>query len=326
MHVVKGELTTFEAVKDLKTLLSANGPCLSIYMRLSSASKEGVNPPYAKENELNWRESVRKLGDKVAQFGSTGRDLLNSVSSWDAVAPEAVEKGTAPGKSIAVFRSSDSFHVTLLDSQVEDITVLGPHFYVRPLLAELCTDHTFYLLALSQRNTRLLRCTMHTSEELSLPGDVKNDFDQWMNQVKPDHTAVTNAMTGGTQGSQGPNALAPKGAYAALWLEIVGKRQGLASRLAQTSTQLDMTKWPAPVVKLMLGQLTADAVLASADDPNQTTKNNHVCEANFYSGIIALQNGGKDEAAKLFRLAVDGCPKTYAEWYGANAELKALGR
>ncbi len=115
-------------------------------------------------------------------------------------------------RSIAVFRSPDTYRLALLDAEVAERAVLGPHFYVRPLLGELVKDRTFYLLALSQKNTRLLRCTMHSSEEIPFPADIKNDFEVWMNQVKPDHTAVYNAMSAAAQGISGPNALAPKGA------------------------------------------------------------------------------------------------------------------
>jgi lipoprotein NlpI len=65
-------------------------------------------------------------------------------------------------------------------------------------------------------------------------------------------------------------------------------------------------------------------VLAAADDPNPITKQGQVCEANFFSGELALLQGSKQEAARLFRLAADGCPKDIIEWVAANAELKAL--
>jgi hypothetical protein len=62
-----------------------------------------------------------------------------------------------------------------------------------------------------------------------------------------------------------------------------------------------MTAWPAPVVRLFLGQMTLAVVLAAADDPNPTEKKFQVCQANFYSGELALRTA-KDEAARLFRL------------------------
>jgi lipoprotein NlpI len=116
-----------------------------------------------------------------------------------------------------------------------------------------------------------------------------------------------------------------KNPYAALWLDIANKRSNVASRLAQASTQIDMSKWPGPLVRLFLAQLTPDAVLAAADDFDANTKRDQVCEANFYTGQLALRQGTKEEAARLFRLAAVDCRKDFAEWAAANAELKTLG-
>jgi lipoprotein NlpI len=119
--------------------------------------------------------------------------------------------------------------------------------------------------------------------------------------------------------------LDPKDAYAALWLDLTERRNNIPSHLAQAATPIDMKTWPAPVIRLFLGELTPEAVLAAADDPNPITKQGQVCEANFYSGERALQDGSKEAAARLFRTAVDGCPRDFMEWFAANAELKALG-
>ena len=110
-----------------------------------------------------------------------------------------------------------------------------------------------------------------------------------------------------------------------LGLYTVGKRSNLASQLPQAVAEIDMTKWPAPLMRLYLGQMTPESVLAAADNPDAKTKKGQVCEANFYSGDPALQRDAKEEAARLFRLAAADCPKTSTEWWAANAELKALG-
>jgi lipoprotein NlpI len=117
----------------------------------------------------------------------------------------------------------------------------------------------------------------------------------------------------------------PKNAYNALWVDIVGQRNNVPSRLAQAISQIDMTAWPAPVIRMFLGQMTPAAVLAAADDRDAKKKKGQVCEANFYSGELALQTGAKDEATRLFRLAASDCPHGFTEWGAANAELKALG-
>jgi len=117
-----------------------------------------------------------------------------------------------------------------------------------------------------------------------------------------------------------------KSPYTALWLDIVSKRANQPSRMReQATTQIDMSKWPAPLVRLHLGELTTAEVLSAADDPSPGIKQRHMCEANFYSGERALQQGGKDEAARLFRLAAAGCVrKNFLEYVGANAELRQL--
>ncbi len=49
--------------------------------------------------------------------------------------------------------------------------------------------------------------------------------------------------------------LNPKYAYAALWLHIAGAGNNLPSQLAEAAKQIDMTKWPAPIIRLFLGVL-----------------------------------------------------------------------
>jgi len=133
--------------------------------------------------------------------------------------------------------------------------------------------------------------------------------------------ALPKALADFSQSSE----LDPKNGYAALWLDIIGKRSNLPSRLQQATEKIDMTKWPAPVIHVFLGQLTPEALLAAADNHDPKTEKGQVCEANFYSGELALQQGKKDEAARLFKLAANDCPKGLIEWAAASAELMALG-
>jgi lipoprotein NlpI len=117
----------------------------------------------------------------------------------------------------------------------------------------------------------------------------------------------------------------PKDAYAALWLDIVRQRNNLPGRLTQTSSAIDMTVWPAPVIQMFTNQIPPAAVLAAANDPNPAKKKDQICEAIFYSGELSLTKGSKDEATRLFRQAVSDCPQSSLELDAAHAELKALG-
>jgi lipoprotein NlpI len=121
------------------------------------------------------------------------------------------------------------------------------------------------------------------------------------------------------------NALDPKSAYRAIWLDIARQRNKLPSALLQAGSQIDMTDWPAPIINLFADRLTPAAVLAAADDPDVKMKNIKICEANFFSGELALLRNAKEEATRLLRLASEVCPHNFVAGTDANAELKALG-
>jgi lipoprotein NlpI len=116
--------------------------------------------------------------------------------------------------------------------------------------------------------------------------------------------------------------LDPKDPYDALWVDILEQRTKAPSRLFEASSQINMTTWPAPVIRMFLGQITPAALLAAADNADAKNRAGQVCEANFYSGEWALRTGAKEEADRLFRLAASVCPKDFLEWGAANAELK----
>lgn len=214
METLTVESVTFESAWDLKPLLSTAGPCLTVYMPLSRDAAAGEKRD--KHNALQLRELLRTVEIKAEQLGEKGRDLIAAAGHWDAIRDaiggEIAGDQRAHPASIAIFRSENLFQVTLMDERVADRAIIGPSFSIRPLLSELVKGRTFYLLALSEKNTRLLKCTRRSSEEIPLPKGAEVSFEAWMNQAKPDHTAVYNAMTSGSQGQSGPNALAPKGA------------------------------------------------------------------------------------------------------------------
>ena len=118
--------------------------------------------------------------------------------------------------------------------------------------------------------------------------------------------------------------LEPSNPYYALWLDLAERRLHVASGLAEAASSFDMTRWPGPVVRLLLGEMSS-AALAATDDPDPNRKQGKLCEAEFFSAEVALRDGSDQEAARLFRRAVDDCVQTFFETTAAKAELKALG-
>lgn len=151
----------------------------------------------AKANALEWKETLRALEPKLQQFGAAGSELLDSVREWDNIL-----QGRQPeGRSVAVLRSRDVFVATWIEETVKSRADIGPHFYIRPLLPDLMREKVFYILALSQKDVRLLRCTSRNSEEVALPAQVPTSFDAYMNSAKPDHVQDNRATPGPGVGS-----------------------------------------------------------------------------------------------------------------------------
>jgi lipoprotein NlpI len=94
----------------------------------------------------------------------------------------------------------------------------------------------------------------------------------------------------------------------------------LPSELAQIAQKLKLTEWPAPVVRLFLGQAAPAAALAAADK----TKRYQVREAYVYSGEWALLEHKQEEAQQFFKSALANCEPSL-DWATANMELRNLG-
>ncbi len=189
MNTEKVAITEFDGLKDLKPLLNSPGPCVSIYLTLApTPANQSV-----KANQLSWQEIIESIKPKLLGAGPEGSQLLETLTNWE----EIWQDQEPQGKTIAVFRSPDEFKLTWLQEEVQNEGVVGPHFFIRPLLPELEKPKSFYILALSQKNVRLVHCTLRTSEEVAIPSGTATSFDTFMNPAKPDHNR--NNMTSAGQ-------------------------------------------------------------------------------------------------------------------------------
>jgi tetratricopeptide (TPR) repeat protein len=114
---------------------------------------------------------------------------------------------------------------------------------------------------------------------------------------------------------------------AAVFLHVVMKRQGNddAQQLARVAAAADLSKWPGPVLKLDMGQMTANEVMMAAANSGPNRQNWRVCEANYFTGEDALLHHQRTTALAHLKAARDGCPKGDTGYTAAVAELKQLG-
>ncbi len=121
--------------------------------------------------------------------------------------------------------------------------------------------------------------------------------------------------------------LDPKDVYAAIWLHIARARSGSDDRqeLVGNAERPAPGPWPAPLLNLFLGKTTAEGLRAvAAEAKDDSTRQEQLCEADFYIGILKLEKHAVKDAKNFLSAAADHCPVGMLEKPAAKAELARL--
>jgi lipoprotein NlpI len=103
-----------------------------------------------------------------------------------------------------------------------------------------------------------------------------------------------------------------------------GKAELARSELQHASQTFTKGEWPEPVMELLSGQINPSALLKTAENPDAKKSKDQMCEAHFYLGEYHLLNNRPSEARTLLQNAEQECPKDFAEYSAAVAELKRM--
>lgn len=120
--------------------------------------------------------------------------------------------------------------------------------------------------------------------------------------------------------------LRPEYAYAVLWLELSRARGGTLDPKVgdQDLRQLDSGAWPAPLIKLFVGQTKPEDLAAAAARGDADKIANQQCEADFYVAEWWLARNDTASAKPLLETASQTCPKNFVEYAEAKFELSTL--
>jgi tetratricopeptide (TPR) repeat protein len=113
--------------------------------------------------------------------------------------------------------------------------------------------------------------------------------------------------------------LNPKEPFFALFLHLAERWTGSANSLASAVGNFDMTKWPAPAIRMFLGEGTPEAVLAVKG--GEVT----ICEADYFAAEFMMFENRREEALRLYTKALSDCPRYILEGVAAGAALRSLG-
>jgi Bacterial archaeo-eukaryotic release factor family 7 len=153
---------------DIDPLLEkTSGPAVSLYLPTHRAGPEIQQDPIRLKNLLREAEDrLQALGlrsPEVSEIVKPARDLLSDGFFW---------RHQREGLAIFLARGFQTHY--RLPLRFEDLAVVAERFHVKPLLPLLTGDGHFYVLAVSQKDVRLLEGSRYGMNEIELEDLPKN--------------------------------------------------------------------------------------------------------------------------------------------------------
>lgn len=152
-------MITRENILNLANKESDN--CISIYLPTHKAGEEVQQDPIRLKNLLG--EAVTQLKNrdlkqnKIDELLDDPRKLLDKPLFWQH-----------NDKGLALFISEDDFEYYRIPHAFKERVMVDDHFLITPLVPMITLEGTYCVLALSQKNIRLLKCTRASVEEIEL--------------------------------------------------------------------------------------------------------------------------------------------------------------
>ncbi|MFP4250809.1 MAG: hypothetical protein ACLFU7_14200 [Armatimonadota bacterium] len=136
-----------------------DGLCVTIYSPTHDSSTEAEGDPIWLKNGL--QDAEKMLFDQGADKTTVKRILEPGVNFQSRLEPNDYGAGT-----LCVFLSDGFEEILFSPRQVpEGSTFVSDRFHLKPLIPVLTDNATFYVLAISRHDVRLLKCTRYTQAE-----------------------------------------------------------------------------------------------------------------------------------------------------------------
>lgn len=125
-------------------------PCISIFMRTFQAAAD------VQQNPIRLRDLLKDAEKQLTAQGMRNPDAMELLApAYDLFGRS--DFWETQSKGLAIFLSRDTFRHFRLPVQFSDRVVVNNRFNIKPLLSVLHDDGTFYVLALDQKDIRLLQ-------------------------------------------------------------------------------------------------------------------------------------------------------------------------
>ncbi len=168
-------------------------------------SKENIDNLIKKADELNITVTLptHRKGEEVQQNPIRFKNLISETEkklNTQGVKPERVDSllkrprqlmddlnfWNYTDEALAMYINDDTFEMYKLPYKVDERVYVNNHFLITPVLPMISLDGTYNILAVSQKNLRLLKCTRKTVEEVT-PDDIFTNIEDFIEETPESH-------------------------------------------------------------------------------------------------------------------------------------------
>jgi hypothetical protein len=174
--------------REIKEFAGASGPWITIFLP--------TDVPGGRKKSLSARleKALQSAEEKLRDRQLTLEQIHRLTDAVKNAGPRLEEE--AQQRSLVLFRSPDEMRTFWLPESLDSTVVVAENVYIRPFLKNIEGEMVFYILALSQKDVRLLRCNEHSSEEVDTKDYFTPNLSDYLAFKKPDHV-LENRITAG---------------------------------------------------------------------------------------------------------------------------------
>ena len=147
---------------DLKSLIERQeGLCVSLFMPTHRKGTE------TQQNQIRYRNLLRKAEEKlidsdlrpqeIKEFLKPAQDLIGDAPFWQN-----------QSDGLALYVSPVSFNYFRLPVNFEELVIVTNRFHLKPIIPAASGDMDFFILAVSQKDVRLIHGSRYGAEEMDL--------------------------------------------------------------------------------------------------------------------------------------------------------------
>lgn len=172
---------TIPSRSELRTLLEEQQwPCLSIFLPMYRAGTE------VQQNRVRLRNRLREAENYLFLKNLSSSAIERVLKPVEALV-EDEQFWLHPTDGLAIFCSPDLLRTYHLPFGVKERLVIATHFSLKPLLSCFTDDGSFYILALSQNQIRLLKGTRYGVSQVELPDSIPQSLAEALRYDDPDN-------------------------------------------------------------------------------------------------------------------------------------------